>query len=222
LFFIRGHTKNACDRMFNIMKKKYHKSDTFTFSQMKERLVVEGQVEIVDATREHFHIWGKALNTFYKKFPRGHIFTNHIFSCNSSAPTTLRIKEWRDAPTEKKKSFVKRGTAGSDCSELMKQYELEQLMEPGLQEIKQVELWVKWRKFIPPQFRDEICPRPNEKIIARIKKEKNDKLKVKKLAKKKKIDQPPAVATESELVLESIEQPLTVATESDELVLESV
>jgi hypothetical protein len=104
----------------------------------------------------------------------------------------------------------------------MKQYELEQLMEPGLPEIKQVELWVKWRKFIPSQFRDEICPRPNEKIIARIKEEKNDKLKVKNLAKKKKIEQPPTVATESELVLESIEQPPTVATESDELVLESV
>jgi hypothetical protein len=162
------------------------------------------------------------LNTFYKKFPRGHIFTNRIFSCNSTAPTTLRIKEWRDATTEKKKSFVKRGTAGSDRSELMKQYKLEQLREPGLREIKQVELWVKWRKFIPPQFRDEICPRPDEKIITRIKKEKNDKLKVKNLAKKKKIEQPPAVATESELVLESIEQPPAVATKSDELVLESV
>jgi hypothetical protein len=42
------------------------------------------------------------------------------------------------------------------------------------------------------------------------------------LAKKKKIEQPPAVATENELVLESIEQPPAVATESDELVLESV
>jgi hypothetical protein len=87
LFFILGHTKNACDRMFNIMKKKYHKSNTFTFSQMKERLVVEGQVKIVDATREHFHAWGKALNTFYKKFPRGHIFTN-----NTSAATRQHLQ----------------------------------------------------------------------------------------------------------------------------------
>jgi hypothetical protein len=103
----------------------------------------------------------------------------------------------------------------------MKQYKFEQLVEPGLQEIKQVKLWVKWRKFIPPQFQDEIWPKPDEKIIKRIKKKKNEKSKVEQLAKKKKIEQPPTVATESELVLESIEQPQTIATES-ELVLESI
>jgi hypothetical protein len=142
------------------------------------------------------HVWGKALNTFYKKFPAGTIFTNHVFSCDLAAPTTLRIKEWKDAATEQKKKFVKRGTAGSDYAKLMKQYKLEQLVEPGLWEIKQVELWVKWRKCIPPpQFRDEICPRQDEMIIERIKKEKNDELKSKKTAKKKKMEQPPTVAT---------------------------
>jgi hypothetical protein len=55
---------------------------------------------------------------------------------------------------------------------------------------------VKWRKCIPPpQFRDEICPRQDEMIIERIKKEKNDELKSKKTAKKKKMEQPPTVAT---------------------------
>jgi hypothetical protein len=44
LFFIRGHTKNACHRMFNIMKKKYHKSNTFTFPQLKKALFVDGQI----------------------------------------------------------------------------------------------------------------------------------------------------------------------------------
>ncbi len=123
---------------------------------------------------------------------------NHIFSCNSSAPTTttLSTKEWSDADTDEKRNFVKKGAAGSDHAQLMKQYKLEQLREPGLREIKQVELWVKWRKCIPPpQFRDEICPRQDEMIIERIKKEKNDELKSKKTAKKKKMEQPPTVAT---------------------------
>jgi hypothetical protein len=53
------------------MKKKYHKSNTFTFSQIKERLFVEGQVAIVDVTPETFHGWGKASNTFYKTFTTG-------------------------------------------------------------------------------------------------------------------------------------------------------
>jgi hypothetical protein len=56
----------------------------------------------------------------------------------------------------RKKNFIKKGTDGSDCAQLMKQYKLEQLMELGLQEIKQVELWSKWRKCILPEFQDQI------------------------------------------------------------------
>jgi hypothetical protein len=96
-FFIGGHTKNVCDWMFNIMKKKYHKSDTFTFSQLKERLVVDGRVQIVEATPETFKGWGNnALNTFYSNFVSGTIFKNHIFKYSSSVLTRLSMKEWRD------------------------------------------------------------------------------------------------------------------------------
>jgi hypothetical protein len=67
---------------------------------------------------------------------------------------------------------------------------------------------VKWRKFIPPEFQDEICPEPNKGIIQRIKNEENEKLKlkVKQLAakKEKKIKQQLIIATESELVLENV------------------
>jgi hypothetical protein len=64
LFFIQGHTKNACNWMFNILKKKYHKSNTFTFSQLKERLVVEGQVKIVDAVPGTFSWMGQGTEHF--------------------------------------------------------------------------------------------------------------------------------------------------------------
>jgi hypothetical protein len=36
------------------MKKKYHKSDTFTFSQLKERLLVDGQVELLMGLKKPF------------------------------------------------------------------------------------------------------------------------------------------------------------------------
>jgi hypothetical protein len=38
IFSIRGHTKNACDRMFIQMKLKYHKKDIFSWSQALETL----------------------------------------------------------------------------------------------------------------------------------------------------------------------------------------
>jgi hypothetical protein len=190
LFFIRGHTKNACDWMFNIMKKKYHKRDTITFAQLRESLVVDGQVRIVQATPATFKEWDDALKGFYTKFATGLIFKNHVFACNLSAPTMMNIKEWRDAETDSKRDFVKRGTNGPNCAQLMKEFQLRQLKKPGLKEIKQVELWTKWQKFIPQQFQVEICPEPEAEVLQRIKNEKNEKLKQAAKKKKKKIEQP--------------------------------
>jgi hypothetical protein len=133
VFFIWGHMKKACDWMFNIMKKKYDKSDTFNFSQLKEMLVVDGQVQVVEATPETFEGWGNVLKTFYSMFASGTIFKNHIFSCNSSASTTLSMKEWRDAKTDMQRNFIRKGTNGSNHAQLMKQeYQLEQPTEPSI------------------------------------------------------------------------------------------
>ena len=40
-----------------------------------------------------------------------------------------------------------------------------QLTAPGLQEIKMVELWKKWGKFVPLEFREELCPKPSDDVI---------------------------------------------------------
>jgi hypothetical protein len=100
----------------------------------------------------------------------------------------MTIKEWRDAKTGSKRDFVKRGTNGPNCAQLIKEYQLQQLKEPGLKEIKQVKLWTKWSNFIPHQFQSEICPEPEAAVLQRIKNERKEKLKqaAKKKKKKKK------------------------------------
>jgi hypothetical protein len=72
---------------------------TYLFSSQDEA-VVDGQVQIVEATTEIFKGWGNVLKTFYSKFASDTIFKNHISSCSLSAPTTFTIKEWRDAETD--------------------------------------------------------------------------------------------------------------------------
>jgi hypothetical protein len=49
------------------------------------------------------------------------------------------------------------------------------LPRPGIKPIKQVELYKKWRPFIPSQFRDEIYPRPSDEVIASVKNDRNKK-----------------------------------------------
>lgn len=56
---------------------------------------------------------------------------------------------------------------------------------PGLREIKQVELYTKFRKFVPEEFRDEICPKPSDHVLEKIKKDRSEKTKARNHKKKR-------------------------------------
>ena len=45
----------------------------------------------------------------------------------------------------------------------------------GISEIKQFELYTKWRDYLPVEYRDIMCPKPDDNIIERIKAEKRTK-----------------------------------------------
>jgi hypothetical protein len=47
-FYIRGHTKNACDRTYNQMNSKYHKKDIFTCEQALQTLNIKEHANVVD------------------------------------------------------------------------------------------------------------------------------------------------------------------------------
>ncbi len=38
IFYIRGHTKNVCNRLFNLLKIRYHKSDIYTMEMLADIL----------------------------------------------------------------------------------------------------------------------------------------------------------------------------------------
>jgi hypothetical protein len=45
---------------------------------------------------------------------------------------------------------------------------------PGLREIKQVELYTKWRTYVHLMYRDEICSKPTAKVLNRVKTDRAD------------------------------------------------
>jgi hypothetical protein len=55
----------------------------------------------------------------------------------------------------------------------------------GLREIKLVELWKKYRPFVPEKYHEECCPKPTKVILDGEKNRKNAKRKLKREAKKK-------------------------------------
>ena len=53
IFLVKGHTKNDCDRMFNLLKMKWHKSNVFTFKDALEILGTVDNVMTIDASNIH-------------------------------------------------------------------------------------------------------------------------------------------------------------------------
>ena len=53
IFLVKGHTKNDCDRMFNLLKMKWHKSNVFTFKDALEILGTVDNVMTINASNIH-------------------------------------------------------------------------------------------------------------------------------------------------------------------------
>jgi len=182
IFYVRGHTKNACDRLFNQLKKHYHKQQIFTMGQMVTALDSSRYVSFNLANSHCFLDYAEMLDFFYNKFPAGMIQQNHVFWVEDSNPTTMYIKASDDAEIVEV-DFMK-GDYEDRMDELL-DFVIAPIEAPGLREIKQVELYTKFRKFVPEEFRDEICPKPSDHVLEKIKKDRSEKTKARNHKKKR-------------------------------------
>jgi hypothetical protein len=62
-----------------------------------------------------------------------------------------------------------------DREQQLKQLPLQPVTALGLKPIKQVELYTKWRKFVPAEFVDEICPKPHDDILKKVQEARSEK-----------------------------------------------
>jgi hypothetical protein len=98
-FYVRRHTKNACNRIFNQMKLKYHKKDFFTWTQAVETLNTKDTVNIVDAKEELFKDYGSMLDKLYSSFKPTTIQKNHIFKVeHTDATLSMQCAIHNEAP----------------------------------------------------------------------------------------------------------------------------
>jgi hypothetical protein len=54
---------------------------------------------------------------------------------------------------------------------VMEAFDLQTLKDPGLRPIKQVELYKKFRPFVPCEFWEDTFPRPSDEVLAQVKDE---------------------------------------------------
>ena len=89
MFYIVGHTKNAADRWFNMLKKSYRRSDIFTYEQLLAPMKTHERIAVRKVNAGDFQDFDAFLNSFYKKLESGTFMKNHIFTVEDLNPTTL-------------------------------------------------------------------------------------------------------------------------------------
>ena len=208
-FLVKGHTKNAADRMFNLLKNYYHKKDIYTYGQLYDMLNMSQYVDVFQMRPCHFHDHRKWQDTVYKtpaggEFKRSHVFTicsaNHAISAlqneQFTATTVLKQDNYESIiradnllPSSKSKKAKKARKLNPEerFQKLSRmEMELEQLVPTGLKPIKQVELWKKWAPLLPEEFRADTCPKPSDEVINSIKERNKEKSKLRTKQKKLK------------------------------------
>jgi hypothetical protein len=197
-FYIRGHTKNACDRTYNQMKSKYHKKDILKWEQALQTINIKEHVNVVDTKEDVFKDYGTMLDTFYGTFKSGTI-KNHIFQVEVTDASLLMQCSTHSEAQFVEQTVLKRGQVRGDKTRVaaMEAFELHTLKTPGLRPIKQVELYKKFRPFVPLEFWEDTCPRPSDEVLAQVKdessKKQNTKVPAAKSAPNKRVRQAPKV-----------------------------
>jgi len=168
IFLVKGHTKNDCDRMFNLLKVQWHKSNVYTFNQALAILGAVENVLPIDASNIHID-YTSLFEKWYKQPASGTIQKNHIFTFDKATIKNclLTTKQSYNSDVTTTQSIKK---IDKNTSEWVRKLQILHkrktfLPKPGLKPIKQVHLFTKWRKVVPHPYKDEVCPLPSNEVI---------------------------------------------------------
>ena len=84
IFLIVGHTKNAADRLFNMLKKLYRLRNLYTMEELITTLNYSQTINVVPAVEEDFEDWESFFDLFYSDF-KGKVKKSyfHLLHCHS-------------------------------------------------------------------------------------------------------------------------------------------
>jgi hypothetical protein len=210
IFLVVGHTKNAADRRFNNLKMAYRKSNVYTFNQLLEVCGKSPHVTVVPVVDGDFKDYETFLGLFYGRLvgiKKGHVFSckrpvdGGVYTQGTKLLVCVKESNLEEHPTKivniilpKMMLFDADGTEGtlqeavdSRLVLLRRADFLDHLPFKGVPEFKQVQLYKSYRKFIPKEYQDEMCPKPSDEVLKRQKEDQKRRVYEKKEAKVKKV-----------------------------------
>lgn len=175
IFLIVGHTKNACDRRFNNVKKQYHKSNVYTFDMCVELCNQSEHVDIWKVEDGDFLNYKDFFLPLYKKLAsvKVKITENQIFSCCMEDLTdpnkvfiTVRASDLpEDMPTRKNVIKLSPNSNPAVRYNILKTTMPAPIPFEGVPSFKQVQLYENFRPLIPAIYQDITCPKPPDHIL---------------------------------------------------------
>ena len=191
LFLIVGHTKNACDRYFNQLKRLSRRENTYTMEEMYERLADCEDVTIYRTQASDFKDMSAFLNQFYNDYS-GMIKQHHIFRCTihdidseegkvyvqfrqsllpDDEPVRMNVKKAnfanKDDFVDEEAAFEYRKTIMADLES-----EVHVVKQKGLNPYKKYEMWSKYGSMVDESARqDPIYAKPCEEDLEKVLKE---------------------------------------------------
>ena len=91
-FLVKGHTKNSCDRSFNLMKQHFHGKNACAKEMALKVLNKSSDATMVDCTPSIFKDCDTLLDKLCKKCPPSTIMKSHLFAVHQSDPTIVTAK----------------------------------------------------------------------------------------------------------------------------------
>jgi hypothetical protein len=182
IFLVVGHTKNAADRLFNLLKSEYRLQNLFTFPALLEALSRSPMVTIHPVGPDDFCDYDKLMSDIYRPLS-GLVKRNHIFSC-SDGGQTMTLRE-SDLEEHKEVSFNLRKKKGiwedmthltSALVETTNSILAVAIPNNGLNPYKMVEMYKNYKPVVPDEFQsDELYAEPSAEVWAKVKTEKIDR-----------------------------------------------
>ena len=180
VFLVAGHTKNVCDRLFKQLKGGFHYNNVYTMNQLICVCnIFSDSITPIHRLSNNFFNWDLYLDRIYTRPGAGTVNKNHILKSVQKKPGILITEIIKDKDV-KEQNLIKlsknaTGEKKTERARIINGKNLKNEKRPGLRNIKQVDLYEKWGPLVPAQFRDEICPKPSDKIIKSVKKERKEK-----------------------------------------------
>jgi hypothetical protein len=199
VFLIVGHTKNMCDRLFNLLKINYRKKNIYTVRQLIESCNEVPQVTAIQAEPGWFRNFDDYLDKYYRRLDKiktkeWHIFNHSRYKLEPPLSTLkVRTSNLEDADSNEAvlhkmikapptvilpdDQYQRNDVLLRIRQKSMKDdvYSMTMLPRPGLRAIKQVELYEKYRPYVPDEFKDETCPEPPPEVMEKHKKDKKER-----------------------------------------------